>query len=141
MIATEISTHIHTLLEDAHPAKTLVVHGGDFVCSETGGMTTSDDHFLSVSEQLFHGLSEYPQFGVVGNHDQDNHTFPTVRKHLEHHHDIQLLETPDDVQHIEIDGATLAIHGIHTLATFLHRQPKVERDALLDKYITSLNAE
>jgi len=33
-IATEISTHIHTLLDDAHPEKTLVVHGGDFVCSE-----------------------------------------------------------------------------------------------------------
>lgn len=102
-LAPEISKNIHTLLETSHPDKTIILHGGDFVCSETGGMTTSDDHFLSVSEQLFHGLSQYPQFGVVGNHDHDNHTFPVVRKHLENHHDIELLERPEDVKNVKID--------------------------------------
>lgn len=45
-LASEISKNIHILLETSHPNKTMIVHGGDFVCSETGGMTTSDDHFL-----------------------------------------------------------------------------------------------
>ncbi len=35
-IATEVATHIQLLLEGTDPHKTLVLHGGDFVCSASG---------------------------------------------------------------------------------------------------------
>lgn len=123
-LATEISTHIHTLLEDAHPEKTLVVHGGDFVCSESGAGMTTEENFLGTSAKLFHGLSKYPQFGVIGNHDEENHYFDTIRHHLETTHEIVLLEKPEDVQKVVIEGATIGVHGIHTLSTLLHHHAK-----------------
>ncbi|MEI6711196.1 MAG: hypothetical protein WCK88_02985 [bacterium] len=52
-----------------------------------------------------------------------------------------MLEAPEDVQHVNIDGAILAIHGIHTLADELHTMDKNDRDILMDNYIDSLNAE
>jgi len=140
-LATDISTHIHILLEDAHPEKTLVLHGGDFVCSEPGAGMTTEENFLDISTKLFHGLSKYPQFGVIGNHDEENHSFANIRNHLETTHEIVLLERVEDVQAVEIDGAIIKIHGIHTLSTFLHHHTKRERDALLDASIASLNAE
>ncbi len=140
-LATEISRHIHTLLGDAHPEKTLVLHGGDFVCSASGDGMTTETNFLEVSTKLFHGLSRYPQFGVIGNHDDSNHHFVSIRSHLESTHEITLLETPEDAQRVKIDGATVSIHGIHTLSTLLHNYSKLERERLLDNYIVSLNAD
>lgn len=140
-IAAETSTHIHTLLADAHPEKTIILHGGDFVCSEAGGYMTREEDFLAVSTQLFRGLSDYPQFGVIGNHDYYNHHFSTIRTHIENHHEIELLEKPEDVRHLRLDGATLAIHGIHTLSTFLHHKTQRDRDTLLDHYTESLNRD
>jgi predicted MPP superfamily phosphohydrolase len=135
-VAAEISTHIHVLLGDARPKKTLVLHGGDFVCSEV-----EEAEFLEVSTKLFHGLSRYSQFGVIGNHDHANPQFTQIRRHLEDIHALKLLETPDHVQHVEIDGATLSIHGIHTLSDALHIMNKNDRNTLMDTYIDSLNAE
>ncbi len=102
---------------------------------------TTEENFLEISAKLFHGLSKYPQFGVIGNHDEENHYFTHIRNHLETTHEIVLLETPEDVQNVEIDGATIKIHGIHTLSTLLHHHTKLERDTLLDTYISSLNTE
>ena len=102
---------------------------------------TTEAHFLEVSTKLFHGLSEYPQFGVIGNHDNSNHHFASIRNHLESTHEIALLENPEDVQKVEIEGTTIGIHGIHTLSTFLHAMPKEKRDSFLDAYIASLNED
>jgi predicted MPP superfamily phosphohydrolase len=52
---------------------------------------------------------------------------------------ITFLEQPEDTQMLTFQGATIAIHGLHTLSTFLHAMPKEERDNFLDAYITSLN--
>lgn len=123
-VAIEISTHIHILLEDAHPEKTLVLHGGDFVCSEPGTGMTTEENFLDISAKLFRGLSKYPQFGVIGNHDKENHYFDTIRNHLETTHEIVLLEKPEDVQKVAIEGAVIGVHGIHTLSTLLHHHTK-----------------
>lgn len=82
----------------------------------------------------------YPQFGVVGNHDHENPHFPVIRDHLEELHAIRLLEKPEDVKRISIGRDTVAIHGVHTLSTFLHYHPKQERDELLDRYIDVFNA-
>ncbi len=141
MIATDISTHIHLLLDGANPRKIVVLHGGDFVCSASGGVETSVDRYCAISEHLFRGISDYPQFGVIGNHDVENRHFPAIRKHLEHHQNITFLETPEDVQYVDIDGAILAIHGIHTLADQLHIMETIDRDTLLDDYINSLNGD
>lgn len=133
-IAREISSHIQLLLEDAHPEKTLIFHGGDFVCSES-----QEADFLQVSTKLFHKLSLFPQFGVIGNHDQENPYFSHIRRHLEKTHQIVLLENPADIQHVEIEGAILSVHGIHTLSQELHRMSKTDRDLLMDTYIHSIN--
>jgi predicted MPP superfamily phosphohydrolase len=53
IIATEISTQIHVLLDGADPHKTIILHGGDFVCSASGGGETSADNYRAVSGQLF----------------------------------------------------------------------------------------
>ncbi len=52
-VATEISTQIHVLLDGADPHKTIILHGGDFVCSASGGGETSIDNYRTVSDHLF----------------------------------------------------------------------------------------
>lgn len=52
-LATEISTQIHILLDGADPQKTIILHGGDFVCSASGGGETSVDNYRAVSDHLF----------------------------------------------------------------------------------------
>ncbi len=140
-IATEVATQIHILLDGADPQKTIVLHGGDFVCSASGGGETSVENYRAVSKHLFRGLSDYQQFGVIGNHDEENASFSIIREHLETRQNITMLEVPEDVQHVDIEGATLSIHGIHTLADALNAMDKNDRDILMNKYIDSLNVE
>lgn len=52
-----------------------------------------------------------------------------------------MLETAEDVQHVEINGVNLSIHGIHTLDDRIHTMEKRDRDTLMDEHIDALNAE
>jgi|GEM_PF-2744176 len=52
-IATEISIEIHCLLDGCDVRKTIVLHGGDFVCSTSGSIETSFDTYHDISSQLF----------------------------------------------------------------------------------------
>jgi predicted MPP superfamily phosphohydrolase len=138
--ATQISREIQTLLAGGTPEKTIILHGGDFVCESGGTDMTTEKTFLDITSQLFGGLSAYPQFSVVGNHDHKHPAFDIFRKHLEEEHRITFLEKPEDMQIITLDRAKIAVHGIHTLAIRLHEYPKKERDTLMDATIDALNA-
>jgi predicted MPP superfamily phosphohydrolase len=130
---------IHALLDGANPHKTLVLHGGDFVCSSLGDTDSAVDVYQTVLDHLFYGLSEYSQFGIIGNHDVENTSFPVIKKYLEDRQNIKILQTPDDVQNININGANVSIHGMHTLADRLHTMGKIDRNREMDRYIDVLN--
>jgi len=78
-IATQISVDIRTVLKYANTEKTIILHGGDFVCGEHEGNMTSEKNFLDIAPHLFCGLTQYPQFAVIGNHDHTNKHFEAIR--------------------------------------------------------------
>jgi len=139
-IATQISVDIRTVLKYANTEKTIILHGGDFVCGEHEGNMTSEKNFLDIAPHLFCGLTQYPQFAVIGNHDHTNKHFEAIRWHLEKTHKITFLESPEDTETVYVEDAAISIHCIHTLATLLHKHTKAERDKILDASIASINS-
>lgn len=136
----DISREIQSLLTGSLPEKTLILHGGDFVCEWGGAEETSKTTFFDNIPKLFQWLSFYSHFSVIGNHDQSHPDFDTFRQCLEEEYQVIFLEKPEDTRYILINGAKIALHGIHTLATYLHTYPKERRDILMDAIIDALNA-
>lgn len=60
-----------------------------------------------------------------------------MKKFLEEKN-IHFLEEPTDMQTLQIGGAQVCIHGIHTLVDRLSTMSGGERNTLLDSYINLL---
>ncbi len=138
-LAAEIHRNTKKLLEHSDPEKTLVLHGGDFICGQWTDLAKSERNAFDVADILFDGLGKYRNFAVVGNHDDEDVTFPEMREHLEKNIHAQFMIDPTDMKQVEINGKNIGIHGIHTLALRLHLMPHEERNALMDAYIDKLN--
>lgn len=130
----EVSLGIHTQLKKTLPEKTLILHGGDFICGEDGELSTSEKDVFENASLLFRWLHKYPNFAVVGNHDDDDAAWGNMRKHLEEKN-IHFLEEPKDMQTLHIGDAHVCVHGIHTLLDRLNTMSVEERNILLDSYI------
>ncbi|MCB9807210.1 hypothetical protein H6768_05005 [Candidatus Peribacteria bacterium] len=127
------------LLAGVEKTSTIVLHGGDFVSSNGDKKHLSFEHFVPVAEKLFAGLQGYRHFGVIGNHDTENEDFVYTRRWLEDKMQMHFLTEPRHAKKIFINDKSLCIHGIHTLATDLHKMQKKERNMLMDQYIYTLN--
>ncbi len=49
----EVSLGIHTQLKKTLPEKTLILHGGDFICGEDGELSTSEKDVFENASLLF----------------------------------------------------------------------------------------
>lgn len=133
----DVSLGIHALIKQSKPEKTLILHGGDFICGEESELSTSEKDVFENSSLLFRGLDRYKNFAVVGNHDDDDREWGRMKKHLEDKK-IQFLVQPEDVQTLTIGKSKICIHGIHTLADHLSTMAVAERNSILDAYILLL---
>ncbi len=115
----------------------LVLHGGDFLSSQ-GGKSLEEKHILAVSKKLFSPLTSFPHCAVIGNHDEENPLFPQYKKWLTDEYDLHFLIDPEDKK-IFSYPASIAVHGLHTLAIHLHTMEKERRDTLLDALIAHLS--
>ncbi len=140
-LALEINNNTRQLLEHSDPAKTLILHGGDFICGQWTDPTKSERNAFDVADILFDGLEKYHNFAVVGNHDEEDVIFPEMREHLEKTIHAEFMTEPTDMRTFEMNGKKIGIHGIHTLAVRLHTMEKSELDKLMDEYIACLNQE
>lgn len=70
----------------------------------------------------------------MGNHDDDDAEWGNMKKFLEEKN-IYFLEEPEDMQTLQIGGAHVSVHGVHTLLDRLNTMSADERNTLLDKYI------
>ena len=52
-MAEEVSLGIHTLLKKTFPEKTLILHGGDFICGEESELSTSEKDVFENASLLF----------------------------------------------------------------------------------------
>lgn len=52
-MAEEVSSGIHTLLKKTLPEKTLILHGGDFICGEESELSTSEKDVFENASLLF----------------------------------------------------------------------------------------
>jgi hypothetical protein len=53
ILAENISLQMHTLLDGVDPQKTIILHGGDFICESEGVHMTTEESFHTVAPQLF----------------------------------------------------------------------------------------
>lgn len=133
----KVSQGIHSLIQDTDPDKTIILHGGDFICGEESELSTSEKDVFENSSLLFRGLDKYKNFAVIGNHDDDDREWAKMKKHLEAKK-IQFLTEPQDIQTFTLGESKICIHGIHTLTDRLSTMPVVERNSVLDAYILLL---
>ncbi len=49
----EVSLGIHALLKKTHPERTLILHGGDFICGEEAELSTSEKDVFENASLLF----------------------------------------------------------------------------------------
>lgn len=134
-IVPEVTEGMKNLLEGSDPRKTLILHGGDFICGHSGTCSSGGQSTTEVATELFSGLTSYKHFAVVGNHDEEDIDFPDMRKYLEDNFKMHFMTDPRDTQAIMIGESRVLIHGIHTLLNHLQTMPTRERNALLDTYI------
>ena len=118
-IIPEVNAGMKQLLMDTDPTKTLILHGGDFISGHSGTFSPTGPDITKVASELFAGLTSYPHFAVVGNHDEEDPDFPRMRKHLEDQFGVHFMTSPKDTQLLTMGENTILIHGIHTLLDHL----------------------
>jgi hypothetical protein len=52
-MAEEVSLGIHGMLKKTLPQKTLILHGGDFICGEESELSTSEKNIFENASLLF----------------------------------------------------------------------------------------
>lgn len=88
---------------------------------------------------LFSDLIQYPNFAVVGNHDEEDRDFPRIKSYLEEKWKMHFMTQPRDTRNLHIGGKEIQVHGIHTLLDYLELMNETDRNILLDTYIHLLS--
>jgi predicted MPP superfamily phosphohydrolase len=137
-IVPEVVEGMNILLQDTNAQKTLIMHGGDFICGHSGTHTATSD-ITDIAGKLFGKLSSYKHFAVVGNHDEEDIEFPRMKYYLEDVFGMHFMTEPTHFQIQRIGKSQVMVQGIHTLLNRLQTMKKAERNILLDAYIELLS--
>lgn len=138
-MAKTVGMKMNLLLSGSDPEKTLILHGGDFVCKRPD--ETPLKSIYEISPLLLEPLSDYKhQYWVPGNHDVDHSEHAKIIDYFGNKHQIDFLTSPYQRRNMRIGDAEIEVFGLHTAATILHTMDPIMRDNLLDAYIQNLNS-